>query len=186
LPNSIAVWGDSITVPVAANLRFWSRRDLFDGSGVAETSTQVSQRMLSDAQKHAWITVIWCGHNNPQEPARVRQDIAGMVASLAPGNSRFVIVSLMNRDNADFRKGGSLYPYILQINTELAALFPDNFLDIRHPLIEMYNPSDPVEVQDHADDVYPTHLRYDDIHFDQQGSSMVARTIWEFIFARGW
>ncbi|HEY8047619.1 MAG TPA: hypothetical protein VIE63_00490, partial [Ramlibacter sp.] len=62
---NIAVWGDSITPPIAANLGFdMQDRTVFDGSGIGETSTQVAAREMADGARHNWVQVFWCGHNN--------------------------------------------------------------------------------------------------------------------------
>jgi lysophospholipase L1-like esterase len=174
-------------VTISPNVQFlMQERRVFDGSGIAESSPAVAQRMISDTARHNWVTVIWCGHNDLKLPDQVKADIARMIGALSPGNDRYVIVSLMNPDRPTGIKGGALYPFVLQLNADLQALYPGHFLDVRNPLVAMYNPNDPVEVQDHLDDVCPTHLRSDDIHFRQEGSAIVAGMIRAFILQHGW
>jgi hypothetical protein len=161
-------------------------RTVFDGSGIAESSPDIAQRMIADTARHNWVTVIWCGQNNADFPDQVKLDIARMIGALSPGNDRFVIVSVMNEDLPRGIKGGAWYPLVLQLNADLQALYPGHFLDVRNPLVAMYNPNDPVEVQNHLDDVCPAHLRYDEIHFRQEGSAIVAGMIRDFILQHGW
>ena len=161
-------------------------RTVYDGSGIGEPSPVVRSRMVADTSRHNWVTVIWCGHNNVEFPDQVKSDIAQMIAALSPGNNRYVIVSVMNEDLPRGIKGGDFYPFVLELNAYYKATYPDNYLEVRNPLVAMYNPSDPVEVQDHIDDVCPTHLRYDDIHFRQEGSAIVAAMIKDFILSHGW
>lgn len=181
------MWGDSITPPVAANLQFlMQERTVFDGSGIAETSTQVAARMIADTAKHNWVTVIWCGHNNISQPAQVLADIASMVDALTAGNRRFVVVSLDNEATPAGIKGGSEYPVVMGIDSQLAAAYPDNYLDARSALIRHYDPSNPQDVIDVQNDVVPSSLRYDEIHFRQEGSSFAAGLVRDFILAKGW
>ena len=187
LSANIAVWGDSITPPIAANLgALMTNRVVFDGSGIGETSTQVAAREMSDGTRHNWVQVFWCGHNNVMQPDQIKQDFANMISALSPGNNRFVIMSMINEASSLGIKGGPYYPIILQLNAYFAATYPNNYLDVRTPLIAMYNPGDPGEVQDHNNDVVPRHLRYDEIHFQQEGSAWVAARIRDFILAHGW
>ena len=190
LSANIAVWGDSITVPVAANLQAqMSNRTVFDGSGIGETSGQVAARALSDAGRRSWITVIWCGHNNFQLGGvdRIVSDIASIVNGLAASNgNRFVVVSLDNPDTPTGIRGGSQYTQTLQINAQMQSMWPNNFLDARTALVAHYNPADPTDVQDHNNDVIPSSLRYDEIHFRQEGSSFAASLIRDFILSKGW
>lgn len=184
---NIAVWGDSITPPIAANLgALMTGRTVFDGSGIGETSTQVAAREMADTGKHNWIQVFWCGHNNVMQPDQIKSDFANMISALSAGNNRFVIMSMINEATSLGIKGGPYYPVILDLNAYFAATYPDNFLDVRTPLIAMYDPNNPGDVQDHNNDVVPRHLRYDEIHFLQEGSAWVAARIRDFIVAHGW
>lgn len=184
------MWGDSITVPVAANLSVMaSGRTVYDGSGIGELSSQVAARATANANTRSWIAVIWCGHNNIQlgSPGQVVPDIASMVSQLAPADgNRFVIVSLDNAATASGIRGGADYNTVMQINAQLQAAYPNNYLDLRSALVAHYNASIPQDVTDHNNDVVPSSLRYDEIHFRQEGSSYAAQLIRDFIVAKGW
>lgn len=181
------MWGDSITLPIAPNLAaVMPDRDVYDGSGIGDTSTQVAAREQADTTNRNRIQVYWCGHNNVMQPDQIKQDIAAMISSLTPGNNRFVIMSMINEASTLGIKGGPYYPVILQLNAYFAATYPGNYLEVRNPLVAMYDPTDPNEVQDHDNDVVPRHLRYDQIHFRQEASAWVAGRIRDFILAHGW
>jgi hypothetical protein len=185
MSSNIAVWGDSMTPPVVANLQFlMPDRVVFDGSQIAQTSTVVAQRMIADGAHRDWITVIWCGHNNDDDPSQVKADIAAMVNSL--GHDHFVVVSLLNKAIPTEVKGGAMYPVVLQLDADLQAAYPNNYLDMRDTLIRMYNPADPQDVQSFNQDVVPASFRYDDIHFQQAGSLAAATVLRDWILAKGW
>ncbi len=187
LSPNIAVWGDSLISPFAANLQvLFPGRVVYDGNGIGETSTQVAARLIADTDRHTWITVFWAGHNNDTAPEQIKADIAASVAALAPGNSRFIIMSVLNKGIPSELKGTPAYQTIVQLDAELGAIYPGNYLDIRSYLVSRYDPAQPQDVIDFQNDVVPSSLRYDEIHLRNEGSVLVARKVQEFIDARGW
>ncbi len=182
------MWGDSLTPPVAANLQlFYSDRVLFNGGVAGETSSQIEARELADSGAHAnWINVFWYGQNNPKEPERIKADIAAGVASLSTGNRRFMVVSVINKATADEVKGGATYEVILQLNRELAALYPDNFVDARGWLISQFSQASSQDSADVASGAVPSSLRFDEIHLNNDGSVLVALKLREFIEVKRW
>ena len=176
--------------PLAANLQvLMGDRVVYDGEGIGQTSTQVTARVIADSSHRDWITVYWAGHNNIQldlDPSQIKADIAAAVASLAPGNNRFVILSVMNNGKPEGIRGGRNYPLVLQVDADLAAMFPNNYLNVRSALIQRYDPSSAQDVQDFNNDVLPTSLRYDEIHLRQEGSLFVAGMVRDFILSKGW
>jgi hypothetical protein len=184
------VWGDSITVPISPNLQVLvPSRTVYDGSGIGQDSGQVAARAVSNANTRSWIAVIWCGHNDIRlgTPDRVVPNISFIVNQLAAlDGNRFIVVSLMNEGTAAGARGGSEYATVMQINAQLKALYPNNYLDMRAAVVARYNPALPQDVIDFNNDVPPTSLRYDEIHFRQEGSAFVAGQLRDFIVAKGW
>jgi hypothetical protein len=175
-----------MTPGVAANLSvLMTDRAVFDASQIAQTSSTISSRFFADTAHHSWITVIWIGHNNDTNPVGIKGDIAAMVANLTSGNNRFIVLSLNNKAIPSEIAGGSNYATIINLNADLAAAYPGNYLDVRTALIHHGNGS-AQDNQDVANDVIPTSLRYDDIHLRQEGSSYVAELLRDFIRAKGW
>lgn len=174
--------------PLAAHLGvMMSGRSVYNGAGIGDSSFDVVARQQADgAVHHSWISVFWYGHNNINDPARVKSDLAASVNALAPGNNRFVIVSLINEDHARGIRGGPEHTIVVQLNSELAALYPANFIDVRVPLVQRYNPSDARDVIDFNNDVPPSSLRYDEIHLRDAGSSFVSGLVRDFIQGKGW
>ena len=142
--------------------------------------------MVADTARHNWISVFWFGHNNTSSPSQIKADIAACISAMTPGNSRFVVMSLLNEAVPAQLKGTAEYQVRIQINNDLAAAYPQNYLDIRAWLVSQYDPSQPQDVTDHNNDVMPASLRHDEGHLNNNGSVLVARRVQDFINARGW
>lgn len=128
------------------------------------------------------INVFWMGGNNFLDPEGVKSDIAKAVGFLSTG--KFIVLGLLNAGSEP--RGSASYDQITQLNTDLAASYPDNFLDIRAILVASYAPSSPLDVADHANDVPPASLRNDDQHPNEAGYAIVAQQVAGIIRAKGW
>ncbi len=187
LSPNIAAWGDSLTPPFAANLQvLFPDRVVYDGGVASQTSTEVVARQVADTQRRTWVSVFWFGHNNDEDPERVKADMATAVATLAAGNNRFIVMSLLNEAVPSELKGTPRYQAILQLNSELAAAYPQNYIDIRGYLVSHYNPAIAQDVADFQNDVVPYSLRHDEGHLNNDGSVLVAQRVRDFINAKGW
>lgn len=186
--NNVALWGDSLTPPVAANLQLLeTNRTVFDGGVNGETSTQIAARQLADTSRRGWVNVFWYGANNPDDPARIKADLAASVAAvLASGNSRFLVLSIVNEALPQSSLGSATLATILQLNADLAMLYPGNFFDIRAYLVAHANPANAQDAVDVQNGDVPGSLRLDEIHLDNDGSLLVAAKIKELLDARGW
>jgi hypothetical protein len=184
-PN-IAFYGDSEVPFVALNLGvLMPDRVVFQGGAVAETSTQVAARVIADTDRHGWINVLWMGNFNSDDPPTIKRDIAASVAALAP-NTRFVVLGVMTEAVPQDYKGAAKWQSIVQLNSELAVTYPQNYIDIRSYLVSLYNPNNPQDVQDFQHDVVPSSLRSDAGHLNNDGSVAVASKVKQFILAKGW
>jgi hypothetical protein len=187
LSRNIAAWGDSNTPPFAANLQlFYPDRTVFNGGVASQSSYDVLARIQADSAKHGWVSVFWFGHNNKSDPMQVKRDMAAAVASLSPGNNRFVVLSIVNKAIAEEYKGTVSYQTTVQLNNDLAAAYPNNYLDIRSLIVNHYNPAIAQDVIDFQHDVPPSSLRHDVDHFNNDGSVFVAERVRDFINAKGW
>ena len=191
----ISCWGDSLSTQYMPQiLRYKFQQDgsdawVYEGGVGGQTSIQIKARMLAHPERWNDTTTIWAGRNNFTDPTTVKADIAAMVAAL--GHSRFVVLGIINMNRSDEWITGNNYPIITQLNADLAATYPDNFIDIRSYLISQYNPGDPTDVTDHGNDVVPTslHLVYQDasvdaLHLNFTGYGLVAQKIKDFIQTR--
>jgi hypothetical protein len=188
--SNIAAWGDSLTPPFALNLQvLYPARAVFNGGVGGQTSTEIASRQIADGPNHnTWINVFWYGQNNENAAAQIKADIAASVAVLAPGNNRFLVLSVMNKTRADEARGSPTYEIIIQLNRELAAIYPQNYVDMRAHLISHYDSTSAQDVIDFQNDVPPTSLRFpgDPSHLNNTASVLVAKKVKEFIDAKGW
>lgn len=179
----IATWGDSltegggVTMPefvYPVQLQKLSGYQVYNGGVGGQTSRQIKVRMLAAADKKEDNAIIWAGTNNFWEPEVVKADIAEMVAFL--GHKRFLVLPVIN--GSSYPKGSAGYATIMQINSDLKATYPDNFLDVRSYLITQSNGSAQDE-SDKANDVIPASLKSDKIHLSDKGYILLAAYIYK-------
>ena len=92
----IAAWGDSM-VDIGAKYMAddLPAYGLYQGGITGQTSSQIAARMLVATSTHDYITIIWAGRNNINDPAQVEADIASMVNSLSEPK-RYLVLSILN------------------------------------------------------------------------------------------
>ena len=190
--TSIAMWGDSMTPPTARamELLYAGQREVFDGGIAGQVSADIAARQAADSGRRDWITIFWYGHNDVRidtstAAARVKADLAASIARLTPGNNRFVVLSLVN-NASDGKRGSAQYQTVMQLNADLAALYPQNYFDIRSFMVAQSDRSNPQQAQELDDDVPSSALRFDDIHLTGPGADVVARRLREYLQSRGW
>lgn len=185
--QNIAAWGDSLTPWTVLQLgTLYPTRTIFNGGVAGETSVQIAARVAADTAHRGDVTVFWMGRNNYLARAQVLADVAAGVALLDPGNTRFIVMSVLNGNYASEYAGQSGHTAILQLNADFAAAYPSNFLDIRSHLVGQFDPGVPQDVIDNGRDIVPGSLRSDNIHLTMQGYMLVAQQVKAFIDARGW
>ena len=183
--RNIAAWGDSMTALYVPSLQqAFPDRQVHNGGVVGETSMQIAARQTADAEHKSWISIFWYGHNNWSKDD-VKADIQASVAALAPGNGAFIVMSMVNWANSGER-GTQEYDNMMRVNRELAALYPDNYLDIHRHLVGLYDPASGQDVQDFQNDLPPSSLRFDAIHLNAAGCDAVAAKLQEVISVKGW
>jgi lysophospholipase L1-like esterase len=187
LSANIAVWGDSLTPGFAENLGAeFPGRTVYDGGVGGETSTQIAARVLADRSRNAWINIFWVGSNNVDQPSQIKADIAACIATLVPGNDRFMVLPVFNDAIPSEWRGTPLYATILQLNAELAALYPQHYTDVRAYLVSQFEPWDSQDVADVQNDLVPSSMRIDDIHLNYKGQELAVQKVRDFINAKGW
>lgn len=186
-PN-IAFWGDSMTPGVALRLQQrYTDREVYNGGVAGETSTQIAARQLSDtAGRNEWVNIFWYGQNNQTDPVQIKADLAASIAKLAPGNTRFLVLAVVNEAKPEESRGTPIHDTIVQLNNELAGLYPDHYLDVRTYLVNHYDPALAEDVANFQDDVPPRSLRYDEIHQNNEGADLVTEWLKGILDAKGW
>ena len=183
---NVSCWGDSFTAQgYPAILDSLLNYYCYNGGVGGETSTQIKNRMIANSSKFGNISVFWVGRNDPFTSVGdinlIKSNIAQMIDSLiAP--KRFIVMSVMNGEyGASEYIGGARYNLMIQLNNELAALYPNNYIDIRSYLVSQYNPAIPQDVIDFGHDIPPSSLRSDALHLNLTGYNKVATQVFNFI-----
>ncbi len=177
---TIATWGDSLTqgaggTAYPTQLTTLSGYSTYNGGVGGQNSTQIKDRMLADSAKHTWPTVIWAGRVNVTATEQTKADIASMVAAL--GHENYLVLAVTNGERADEHLGEPIYEQIVQLNEDLASIYGDNFIDIRSYLVSLYDSNIAQDVIDFANDIPPSSLRSDEIHFNTTGYLRIAEKI---------
>jgi lysophospholipase L1-like esterase len=186
--QDIACWGDSLTQGAGGKAfasflqENYKDRHVFNYGMGGQTSSQIKNRFMAGQDKWADVTIIWAGRNNFGKPAQVLGDIADMVSKLR--TRRFLILGVLNM-NVEI-KGTSADRIISRLNSDLAAAYPSNFIDMRSALVAAYDPKSPQDVADHANDVPPSSLRSDKIHLNSAGYEFVSKKITDFFNQNNW
>ncbi|EIU7559391.1 hypothetical protein AAIB98_004633, partial [Providencia rettgeri] len=135
--------------------------------------------------------IFWVGRNNQfwnkSEP--IFRDIAAMIGYLNVSLKRSIVISLCN--TAAEPKGSSRYNAMLDINSRLAQVYGDKFIDVRAYLITkgLSDAGIAPTTQDVADignDIIPTSLRSDDTHLNATGYALVGKYIAKQLKNKGW
>jgi len=187
-PSSIAMWGDSLTPGVATAFTYmWNPpREIFNGGIIGQTSQEIAARATSDTSHRDWITTFWIGQNNDTQPEQIKADIAASVAHLAPGNNHFIVLSVVNKADGTEDRGSARYDTIIKLNSDLAAIYGDHFVDIRSFLVAQADPNIPEQAEEIRRDVPSSRLRVDEIHLSGDGDEVIAARLIDFIRAKGW
>ena len=163
---TIWAWGDSQTLGGKDGSNINYPETLANDLGVpvinegegGDTSTQIAARMLATPASFGPgnCNVFWAGSNNPTQVSQILADDASMVNALATP-ACYLVMGDVNFYTTPI--GTSTYNDVVATSADLAAAYPNNYLDIRELAVQDYNPSLPLDVADHANDVMPSSLR---------------------------
>jgi subtilisin family serine protease len=155
-----------------------------------QTSTEVTNRSITDINYTDRAHIFFSGTNGPDSGHTVLGDIQAAVAAL-PAGTKYLILPSFNSDNE--RAGSAGYINKMANNAAVAAAFPNNWLDIRSMLIALSLPGQPY--QDSAaitNDVLSAQLRFfngtstDALHPNALCVSLYAAMIGDRLIADGW
>jgi len=178
----VVAWGDSLTAgsggtPWTTQFSALSGIETFTFGYGGQTSTQIRDHMLADADHRSDYAVIWVGRNNYYQPGVVIADIATMVSHLETAN--FLILGVTNGAFGGYEvTGGEGWTFITGLNAQLATLYGSRFIDVRADLVARYDPTSPQDVIDFHNDTVPTSLRADAGHLNTAGYGVVAQSVY--------
>ncbi|CAL8477673.1 SGNH/GDSL hydrolase family protein (plasmid) [Caballeronia sp. S22] len=157
-----------------------------DAPGQAVSCSPASAFLADSEGYDAWTAIIWVGRNNYDDVATVVADVKAIVQWLKPSSAHFAVLSVIKGEFSYEYAGALGAQHIDQINAELEAAYPDNFVDIETVLVNSYDPNLPQDVMDHMNNIPPTSLRSDTVHLNDAGYGIVAAQLKSFISARNW
>jgi lysophospholipase L1-like esterase len=192
-PVETTAWGDSLTAGTGSSspttnygyVGYLSAltQQVTNPQGVGgQTSSQIAARMLADTYHTNDNVVLEAGRNNVgNAPASIVADIQSMIDHLAPGNTQYVILSVINATAENSAATGpnlTNYNNILAINAALAAAFPGHYLDVRSAI---------VTASGGANDAPPASWMYQgSVHPNDAGYQVMATQIQTFGHNNGW
>jgi len=115
-------------------------------------------QFVVDTPYASYISVFWEGRNNLYSTTEILNDIAAQVATVPPGQT-YLVMSVINENIQAEWAGGATYGEIVALDNQLANLYGPHYLDIRHVLVESYDPTQVTDVSDYSHDEVPTSLR---------------------------
>jgi lysophospholipase L1-like esterase len=189
----IVFFGDSLTAGMGAGFLqdFPTLLTLLydrpsSNQGVPGDTTDEILRRIRDRPKinGPEFVVIWAGRNN-YSVEQTPRDIAAMVAALNPG-SRYLVLGVTNADLEGERKGQKQYAEIVEINAILKKTYGSRYVPARENLVARGNPQNPQDVRDMEDDIPPSSLRSDPVHFNNAGQVILATSVQDALVANGW
>jgi hypothetical protein len=178
--------------PIVADCFYFTRATV--GKEIIIPSEGV-RMIFDDAVNHRNdLTVIWSGRNDPMLDNYIPTTIANissMVSYLENNQKQFLIISVCNGNRQTEGVGSDVYSNIISLNNELHSTFGYNYVDLRKYMVEQaiydakITPTNE-DLNDIASDCIPTSLRYDHVHFNENGYRMAGKYIANIIRNKDW
>lgn len=147
------------------------------GQALPDAVPAATQLIIDPENRQDSVLLIWAVRNNVGSGVgwqdEVKARIAAIVAAHKPLLPRFIVIGGTNAKNEP--AGSANYNAIVALNLELAALYGDNFVDVR----PAYNAGTATDIPADANTV-------DDIHYSNAGRIAIANVIIARIQTKGW
>lgn len=186
--SSVPIRGRVATTPVALTGNFAAPTPVH-GPFVLNWSHSggpVSLSLRTHTDRDADTFIFWMGRNNGTRPHETLAHLRDAVEQIKAMNGRFLILSVTNGGNEYYTLSGAPYYYpVIQLNALLRREFPDNFIDIRSALLRAAS-SSTQDQTDRANDIPPSSLRGDAVHFNSAGQQIIADVVAAELARRGW
>ncbi len=189
VPRPISAWGDSMTRGSGAKpgssypeqMATLSGR-VVTGHGFSGASTaDILAEMRNGGDLTDSTVVIWAGRNDVagNDPWRVVGGIEQML-ELTDGE-HYLVLAVTNGTSEP--RGTAGYETIAAINSQLAEIHGDRFIDVRTSLVSSATAD---EIASLRDDVIPPSLLADDLHLNDEGYRLVANLVLGRLNRLGW
>jgi len=174
-PFSYAAYGDSITAGSGLNQpEFWPTvlsgqlnstiaNRAVNGSNAAAAATKLTNETWFQDE----FVIIWVGHNDIAAGTvnSVKASIATMVAAI--GTENYLILGTLNQRSMPINSAGWIF--VTTLNDDLAALYPNNFFDMREYLVSLGSGTDLTD-----DIIAAIYLQADGQHPSVLGAATIA------------
>ncbi|RWP64928.1 hypothetical protein [Mesorhizobium sp.] len=165
-----------------------------DGGQTLPVTCPPDSPMIVQTQADAARSFIWWSGRNSRDLNNwsVVDDVKLMLARQSVAKPRGAILSIINGEYATEYAGGSDYIKLTAANAELAAAFPDNYVDVRRYLIDRGLAALSItptaqDLIDIGNDIVPDSLRIDNVHLTNAAYNLVALYVKATIFTpNGW
>jgi hypothetical protein len=127
----------------------------------SEVSAPGTPAFVVDMPYANYLPVFWEGRNDLGWTAQILSDLAGQVATVAPGQD-YVVLSIINENRPSewYGVSGNVnYQWIVSFNEQLASLYGSHYIDVRKLLVDAYDPTQATDVSDYQHDEPPSSLR---------------------------
>jgi hypothetical protein len=146
----------------------------------------VALSLRTHTDRDANTFIFWMGRNNNTRPHETLAHLREAVEQIKAMNGRFLILSVTNGGNEYYTLGGAPYYYpTIQLNDWLRREFPNEFVDVRSALLRAASGTTQDQT-DRANDIPPSSLRSDAVHFNSAGQQIIANVVAAELAARGW
>jgi lysophospholipase L1-like esterase len=127
----------------------------------SEVSAPGTPAFVVDTPYANYIPVFWEGRNDFAWTGQILSDLAGQVATVAPGQD-YVVLSVINENRPVEWYGASgnfSYQWLIPFNEQLGSIYGSHYMDIRKILVDAYDPAQATDVTDYQHDEPPSSLR---------------------------
>lgn len=166
----------------------WTFTRASAGSVVAvPAGSKCTPTLMASLEKRT--VVLWLGRNNASATDTIISDALAVIDRLTPTAPRVLVLSIINGNGET--TGSGAWSNITATNTKLSRIFGGNYIDVRRYLIDYglaeagITPTSQ-DTTDVAGDTVPASLRYDGIHLNAAGYTVVGNLIAKALRARGW
>ena len=133
------------------------------------------------------ITIVMIGQNdigNSIRNANILSNLSAIVQNLKASNKKYLIMPVFGANAGSY--GSSGYNSLITLNNTIRDTYPKNYINTRSRLITNYNASLSQDVIDYNNDIIPSSLRYDAVHLNDAGYSIVGSVLFNKLTTLGW
>lgn len=195
-PTETTAWGNSVSAGTGSsspiinygyvgNLNALTQQTTNDQGVGGESADQITTRMLADNNHTNDNVILEMGRNNITGGMGIIPfiiaDIQSCINHLAAGNTRYVVLSVINAASENSAASGAnltQYNTIIALNAAMASNFPGHYLDVRSAIV--------LASQGANDAPASTFMNQQSVHPNDAGYQVMALAVQRFGLANNW